>query len=147
MRRSAFTMVELVFVIVILGIMAAIAVPRLGASREDANIAKYKGDISAIRSSIVTTRSQQLMAGNNALPVLEGANAALLFDGVLDYPIQPAANGRSGWSLAANGDYVLTINGLGTTTFSYNNNGIFDCLDAAGNVVGGDLGLCNTLRQ
>lgn len=39
MKRSAFTMVELIFVIVILGILAAIAIPRLAATRDDAKIA------------------------------------------------------------------------------------------------------------
>ncbi|MDP3465308.1 MAG: type II secretion system protein, partial [Sulfuricurvum sp.] len=36
MKRSAFTMVELVFVIVIVGILAAIAIPRFAATRYDA---------------------------------------------------------------------------------------------------------------
>lgn len=36
MKRTAFTMIELVFVIVILGILAAVAIPRLAATRDDA---------------------------------------------------------------------------------------------------------------
>jgi prepilin-type N-terminal cleavage/methylation domain-containing protein len=36
MTRYAFTMVELVFVIVILGILAVIAIPKLAATRNDA---------------------------------------------------------------------------------------------------------------
>lgn len=41
MRKSknAFTMIELVFVIVILGILAAVAIPKLAASRNDATAA------------------------------------------------------------------------------------------------------------
>ena len=39
-RRSAFTMMELIFVIVILGILAAVAIPRLAATRGDAKISK-----------------------------------------------------------------------------------------------------------
>lgn len=39
MKRNAFTMIELVFVIVILGILAAVAIPKLSATRDDANIA------------------------------------------------------------------------------------------------------------
>ena len=34
--QKAFTMVELVFVIVIIGILAAVAIPRLAATRDDA---------------------------------------------------------------------------------------------------------------
>ena len=39
-RRSAFTMMELIFVIVILGILAAVAIPKLTATRNDAKISK-----------------------------------------------------------------------------------------------------------
>jgi len=36
MRRSGFTMIELIFVIVILGILASVAIPKLAATRDDA---------------------------------------------------------------------------------------------------------------
>lgn len=37
--KKAFTMIELVFVIVILGVLASIAIPRLAATRDDAEVA------------------------------------------------------------------------------------------------------------
>lgn len=40
MKRQAFTMIELIFVIVILGILAAVAIPKLAATRDDANVAR-----------------------------------------------------------------------------------------------------------
>jgi general secretion pathway protein G len=50
--RRGFTMIELVFVIVILGILASIAIPRLAASRDDAMAVSRKQDISTMIQAI-----------------------------------------------------------------------------------------------
>lgn len=46
MKRTAFTMVELIFVIVVLGVLAAIAIPKLSATRDDARVAKVIKSVS-----------------------------------------------------------------------------------------------------
>ncbi len=48
MRRNAFTMIELIFVIVILGILAAVAIPKLGLTRDDAKITKAALDLTTL---------------------------------------------------------------------------------------------------
>lgn len=46
MKRSGFTMIELIFVIVILGILAAVAIPKLAATRDDAQVSKEVTNLS-----------------------------------------------------------------------------------------------------
>ena len=53
MKRS-FTMIELIFVIVILGILAAVAIPKLMATRTDANRAKLLEDIRNATKEVVS---------------------------------------------------------------------------------------------
>ena len=52
-KRSGFSMIELVFVIVILGVLAAVAVPRFVATRTDAQIATARSDMASAQKAIV----------------------------------------------------------------------------------------------
>ncbi len=141
---KAFTMIELVFVIVVLGILAGIAVPRLAATRDDATIAKMRGDIASIRGGLAMLRGENMMRGVTSWPALEGADNNTLFDAVLQQPIYPMkAGGRNGWTLVTNGNanatstYTATVAGR-STNFTYypttplataagRNVGSFDC--------------------
>ena len=48
--KKGFTMIELIFVIVILGILASVAIPRLAATRTDAEVSALAGNIRTLIS-------------------------------------------------------------------------------------------------
>ena len=139
--RPAFTMIEMIFVIVILGILSAIAIPRLAASRDDAVLVKGKSQVSAIRSGISLQRSRNMLQGAAAIPlVLDSITAGFgnsdqrLFnfaDGnssnILEYPIYSNATQDGSWTKTAANSYSFNL-GSKTVAFDYNaTTGSFDC--------------------
>ena len=109
--KKAFTMVELIFVIVILGILAMVALPRLASSKEDAEITRVKAEIAAIRSAIQTYR------GANLLSQKPGSGYPEKLD---KKTIEEITNGtKLGSNWTVNDDNTLTLTIGETTTFTY----------------------------
>jgi len=61
--KRAFTMIELVFVIVVIGILASVAVPRLSATRDDAVITKARTTVASIRNALAMERQKRILRG------------------------------------------------------------------------------------
>jgi len=145
LKKQAFTMIELVFVIVVLGILSAIAIPKFSATRTDAQISKGRADISSIRSAIMTERQSRLITGDNKYieagtgddtnghPRLDKGS---LFGGVLTYGITDSTSSGH-WHLVSHTD-------ANTTTYDYQvsktpvrftytrSNGVFTCSTTSG---------------
>jgi general secretion pathway protein G len=51
-KKSGFTLVELIIVIIILGILAALAIPMFSSSSQDAKISTLKGDLAVLRNAV-----------------------------------------------------------------------------------------------
>lgn len=81
--KSAFTMVELVFVIVIIGILASVAIPRLGATRDDAQISKARVLISSIQNAVNMERQKKILRGDFS-PIFSLSSSATLGNRIFD---------------------------------------------------------------
>ena len=80
MKRAGFTMIELIFVIVILGILAAVAIPKLSATRDDAKIAKLSSNVATLVSDVGAYYTAQ---GKMATSISDMTNVALDANGTV----------------------------------------------------------------
>lgn len=150
---KAFTIIELVFVIVILGILAGVALPKFTGIRIQADIANGRAQLSTIRTAIVNDRQTRLILGCNkyaelgigtytcpgsAIAYKDINNGDLLFGGVLSTPIANAdsVNDVGDWYSAdtALGVYSYKVGDGATTNFTYEDvNGTITCTQAGTN--------------
>lgn len=68
---AAFTFLEVMVVVVMIGILAAIVVPRFGGVTEDAKSSATQGVLGGVRSSIAAFRAKAVLAGTSPYPTLE----------------------------------------------------------------------------
>ena len=89
MQRTAkaFTLVEILIVVVILGVLAAMAIPQFASASDDARTAAVQSTVAGVRSSIASFRTNAVIQGNLPYPTLNQ-----LTDGTVirtDIPINP----------------------------------------------------------
>lgn len=135
-------MLELVFVITILGLLASIALPRFAATRDDAIVVKYRAQVAAIRSGIALQKSRRILEsepGGIYPPALDSGGTRLFNYGdgntsnILETPYFVDASRKDGWTKAGN-TYTLKLGALGSVDFTYNSaTGSFSCNRAIAN--------------
>jgi general secretion pathway protein G len=90
MKRSAFTLVELLIVVIILGILAAVVIPQFSDASGDARFSSLQTNLATIRGQIELYKLQH----NGTLPTL--ASFAAQMTGKTDVDGTPNASGKYG---------------------------------------------------
>lgn len=98
MKNRGFTLIELVIVIVLLGILAATALPKFANLTDQARTAAVQGVAGALGSAVSIAHSQWLASGQPATIILEGTTFAMTAEG---WPEGAPTVGTSGTSTAA----------------------------------------------
>ncbi len=133
--KKAFTMIELIFVIVVLGILASIAIPKFAMVKKNADVVSGRADVATIRAAIVSERQTQLVKGTNSyIPKLTPTGETdTLFQGdgtrtLLLYGIS-SGTGSGKWRKDGTDEMRYYYHVEGTdNTFDYNSTtGQFNC--------------------
>ena len=111
-QQKGFTMIELIMVIVILGILAAVALPRFYDLQTDARVAKMQAALGALKSASAIGHSAALVGnqtGETGTVIMEGVKVPLVYG----YPDVGGTAAASGIVIAAGdlADYTLSVSG------------------------------------
>lgn len=120
-RSNGFTVVEAIVLIMVLGIVAAFAVPKFAALDSQARTASINGLAGSVRSAAALARGLAMASGESTRVTMEGATVTLLNN----YPdasttgIPHAVNTNS----AASGEFTFAAGSSSTTAATWTRNG------------------------
>jgi len=122
-NQKGFTLIELMIVIAIIGILAAIAIPQFSAYRARGYMAAVKTDVKNAYTAVQTyiadnpaTSPPAANSGGTPGPMPAPYTSARVTDGVT--VVIAAGGDLTGTHTGLNGSYVMTVDGLVTDTLS-----------------------------
>jgi len=137
-NQQGFTLIELVMVIVILGILAATALPKFANLQGNARMSSLSGALGAVKSASAIAHAASLIADSNSVTI-EGT----VYTMVNGYPsgtdVTTLANLSSEYTLSGTSPRTIA---LGTCSFTYTNASSATAAPAITDITGDTSGAC-----
>ena len=127
--KKGFSLLEIIFTITVISIIAAVAIPKLNNSIKKTNLTKIKNDVALIRNALIEYKNKLILSNSTQeLSTLETSND-ILFDKILRYGIKKSNTPSIGnWSKLSDEQYKVYINSQESVIFTYNSTDFtFDC--------------------
>jgi len=116
--RNAFTLLEVMIVVVVLGVLAAVVIPRFEGVTDEARTSALEGSLGGVRSSIASFRTRAVIDGSAPFPTL----AELTTPGEVvsgDFPVNPF-NGLSNVQSVSSGQAdSRSVSGISSYGWNY----------------------------